>query len=257
VPYDSGKGHNLAIAFSRGGSKQKVADFHAYWKDNYVSSGIRVALNNATALSSDVEEAGLELVRLSDNTTHRVNVIFRHNGWGGWFAPASSEAQHDAAFAYNTISDAGTVDLGRDNAVWNQLHAKQTTIATSDERFKTEICTIPEELLDVWEDLKLRQFKWKSTVEKEGSNSARWHSGAIAQEVERVFKEHNLDVSRYSFFCRSESPDGKSEDSTYALRYTDMLVIEAAYQRRENKRLKERVTSLEDRLVKLEELLKK
>ncbi len=258
VPHDSGDGHNLAIAFTRGSSNNKVADFHAYWNGNYISSGIRVALNNADALSSDVTEAGLELVRLNNDSKKRVNVIFRHYGWGQCFAPASCEAEHDNAFAYGDgFSDSGTVDLGRDKAVWNQLYAKQPTIATSDERFKTEICTIPEELLDVWEDLKLRQFKWKSTVEKEGSNSARWHSGAIAQEVERVFKEHNLDVSRYSFFCRSESPDGKSEDSTYALRYTDMLVIEAAYQRRENKRLKERVMSLENRLAKLEELLKK
>jgi hypothetical protein len=162
-----------------------------------------------------------------------------------------------------------TLSCGNAQHLWTQVYANTTTISTSDERQKSFIETVPEEILDAWNDISWYQYKFKDSVEEKGE-SARVHTGIVAQRVNEVFKSHNLDITRHAFFCYDQWDETVDEETgkvteagdAYAIRYEEALCIEAAYQRRENTRMKARITELEQeneslksRLDKLEELV--
>lgn len=167
-------------------------------------------------------------------------------------------------FRSNDANDG--VKLGNGTYRWAQLYATTTTIATSDERKKTEIVSVPDNILDIWEGVNFCQFKMKKSVAEKGSENARIHNGAIAQSIDRLYKQHNIDISKYGLFCYDSwekvEPtyddvggilnDGVEAGDAYSLRYEEVLCMEAAYQRRENARLKKRVADLEERLAALE-----
>ena len=164
----------------------------------------------------------------------------------------------NACVYYSTTAMApditNVITLGDSGKVWKQLYAATTTISTSDERQKQQIEDIPDEVLDIWGEVEFKQFKFNDSVEEKGSENARIHMGVIAQQIKKVFEEHNLDPFKYGFFCYDEwdvHEDPKDENSPvirrengYAIRYEELLIIEAAYQRRKLKRLEELVQSL-------------
>ena len=143
---------------------------------------------------------------------------------------------------------------------------------TSDQRLKQQISEIDDKLLDAWEDVELSQFKYNDAVDEKG-DKARLHTGYVVQQIDKACKDHNVDISQYGLFCHEEYPEETEEveveqkdgtktkelkvkrkaDEHYSLRYTEALVVECAYLRRENSRLKENLASLEERLEKLEE----
>ena len=163
------------------------------------------------------------------------------------------------------------------NLYWNG----QAVQTSSDERLKTPMTAVPDDVLDGWEDVEWGAFKFLDAVEEKGA-SARFHVGLIAQAVDRVFLGKGLDVKRYGILCHDERPEVRhdiivtdreaytDEDGVFheavthnegrvdkavdlwMVRYTEALCMEAAYQRRENARLKKRVADLEERLAALE-----
>ena len=139
---------------------------------------------------------------------------------------------------------------------WNGT-AIQTT---SDQRLKQQISEIDDDLLTAWEDVSLVQFKYNDAVE-EKSDNARLHTGYVVQQIDEACKKHNIDVSKYGLYCHEEYAEETREveqaDGTkktevvrpanehYSLRYTEALIVECAYLRRENSRLKERLSKIE------------
>ena len=138
---------------------------------------------------------------------------------------------------------------------------------TSDQRYKQQISKIDNNLLDAWEDVTLVQFKYNDAVEEKGTK-ARLHTGYVVQQIDTACKSHNIDISEYGLYCHEEYPqeteevEVKQDDGTikketkvireasehYSLRYTETLVVECAYLRRENNRLKERLSKIENLL---------
>lgn len=159
-----------------------------------------------------------------------------------------------------------TVSLGNASAKWTEVFAAQGAINTSDERLKDNIASIPDAILDAWGEVGWYQFQMKDAMEKKGEN-ARLHSGVIAQRIASVFQSHGLDASRYGLFCHdewnaeyNEQDDGTSvlalpAGDAYAIRYTEALAMEAAYQRRRADRAETRITALERRLDEMEAVL--
>ena len=135
---------------------------------------------------------------------------------------------------------------------------------TSDQRLKQQINAIDDKLLDAWQDVNLVQFKYNDAVEEKGDN-ARLHTGYVVQQIDEACKSHNIDISEYGLYCHEEYPerteevevtqeDGTTTKETkvieeasehYSLRYTEALIVECAYLRRENSRLKERLSKIE------------
>lgn len=158
-----------------------------------------------------------------------------------------------------------TYSLGDSSRKWTAVYATNGTIQTSDERCKDYITSISDEMLDGWESVNWVQFKLKDAIEKKG-NKARLHTGVVAQQVKSIFADKSVNVDDYGFFCwdRWDSDpalvDGEGEvvmgaveaGDQYSIRYDEAFAIEAAYQRRENARLKKRIADLEDRLAALE-----
>ena len=134
----------------------------------------------------------------------------------------------------------------------------------SDQRLKQQIAQIDNALLDAWEDVEPVQFKYNDAVNEKGDN-ARLHTGYVVQQIDTACKSHNVDISEYGLYCHEEYPqeteevevnqdDGTIKKETkvireasehYSLRYTETLVVECAYLRRENNRLKERLSKIE------------
>ena len=170
-------------------------------------------------------------------------------------------------------ADYATFRPGQDNLIrlgsgerrWTQLYAKTSTISTSDERKKSSIVSIPDEVLDAWGSIDFIQYQFNDSVAEKGA-SARIHNGLIAQRVDEAFASRGLDASRYALFCHDAweaQPEKRDENGNvvnpaieagdeYSLRYEEALCMEAAYQRRRADRAEARISALEARLAALE-----
>ena len=190
-----------------------------------------------------------------------------------YYASSSSQPEAIVACVYNgsgvkqfTPITNGDILLGTSSTRWKEVWCTQSSInSSSDERIKTSIDSIPDEVLDAWESVEWLQYKFIEAAQEKGER-ARYHTGTIAQQVDRAFRARGLDVSAYGLFLH-DSWDAMPEEldsngnvsiparpagDEYGLRYVEALCMEAAYQRRENARLKKRVSDLEDRLAALE-----
>ena len=135
--------------------------------------------------------------------------------------------------------------------------AGQTVSTSSDERIKTPLTNVPESVLNAWEDVRWGEFKFLEDVSKKG-DSARLHTGLIAQAIDRVFKSKDLDACKYGILCHEEREATEDEPAVdlWMVRYTEALAMEAAYQRRKNRILEDRISELENQLASVMELLK-
>lgn len=179
-----------------------------------------------------------------------------------------------------------TKSCGQPEYRWTNVYAASGSINTSDEREKQDVTEYPDEVLDAWGEVELRQFLFKDAVAKKGE-AARIHAGVIAQQVMEAFEKHGLDATRYGLLCydkwEDEYEDVEVEDGPpvldadgnevtpakthterrlvtaagdrYGIRYSEALCIEAAYQRRCAYRLEARTEILEKRVEELRALI--
>ena len=157
--------------------------------------------------------------------------------------------------------------LGSASERWNVVYASTGSINTSDERMKNSISNIDDALLDAWEDIEYKTFKFNDSVE-EKNDAARYHSGVVAQAIGRKLSARGIEPAKYGFYCYDEWGDQYINDvvkktvdgerveekvkvlatkagNRYSIRYEELFSIEAAYMRRYTKRLEERISELE------------
>lgn len=207
----------------------------------------------------------------TEGTTEQVETEFQVGTWDS----GAGMAQVSANF-YPATSN--LFSLGVASRKWTEVFAQTGTINTSDERLKTSIESIPDEVLDAWGDVGWVQYKLKDSVKKKGPD-ARLHNGLIAQRIDAIFRSHGLNAADYGLFCYDkwdERYDDVSEvikeavldengneiepavikkviehteaGDAYSLRYEEALCMEAAYQRRRADRLEARIAALEEKL---------
>lgn len=136
-----------------------------------------------------------------------------------------------------------TKNLGDGSHRWKQLYAGTTTISTSDERLKQGIERVPTEVLEAWGEVEFYRYKFNDAVAEKGFETARYHTGMVAQRIESVFAAHGLNAFAYGLLCYDEW----QEDNRYALRYEECLCMEAAYQRYRADKIEARLAALEAR----------
>ena len=175
-------------------------------------------------------------------------------------------------FLHARTANADKVLIGKPDGTltWNG----QSIQTTSDQRYKQQISEIDDALLDAWEDVLPSQFKYNDAVNEKGDN-ARLHTGYVVQQINDACQKHNINISEYGLYCHEEYPerteevevtqdDGTTSKETkviepakehYSLRYTETLVVECAYLRRENARLKERLQLHDDYFSNIEKRL--
>ena len=118
---------------------------------------------------------------------------------------------------------------------------------SSDERIKTRLESVSDDVLDGWAGVEWGQFKLLESVKAKGEK-ARHHVGLVAQQVGRAFSGSGADILDYGILCYEQD----DLFDLWTVRYTEALCMEAAYMRRENDLLKKRVAGLEERLAALE-----
>lgn len=202
--------------------------------------------NSFAALSFDPGNGGVDFrdgqVRGTTNGSNAITMsIWTANGAVPTVKLAVEPAGVTRPGADNTYT------LGSASFRWSQLFAGTTTINTSDERSKTEIGPIPEEWLDAWGEVEWCRYKFKDAVAEKG-DAARWHTGLIAQRIRDVFLAHGIDALQIGILCFDAWEDGfdsatgdpiKAGDR-WGLRYDECFALEAAWTRREMKRLRPR-----------------
>lgn len=141
---------------------------------------------------------------------------------------------------------------------WSVVHAGTGSINTSDGREKTKPEAITDAVLDAWGDVSIIVYQWLNSVSEKGSE-ARWHFGAIAQQVRDAFIAHGVDGTKYGLLCydkwddQYEIKNGKSELVTpagdrWGLRPDQCAWLEAAYQRRRADRIESRLQKIEQHI---------
>lgn len=142
----------------------------------------------------------------------------------------------------------GISSLGRTQQRINNSYFAVAPTVTSDRRDKESISTIDDDILDAWETVNFKKYKMKLAVETKG-NSARWHFGVIAQEVEKAFSDKGLDARELGLLCFDEwqNTDGTME-SRYGIRYEEAYALECALLRRQQTEMGRKICELEKAL---------
>tara|TARA_Y100000361_G_scaffold125989_1_gene119727 strand:- start:644 stop:2107 length:1464 start_codon:yes stop_codon:yes gene_type:complete len=125
----------------------------------------------------------------------------QHNGAFRWYMDASLRYSWSKDYLYPELDD--SLDLGLSNKRWDDIYASSGTVNSSDETLKRDINALSEAEKAVALKIKglMRTFRWKSSYEKKGDD-ARYHTGVVAQQVEALFKEEGLDISKYAFWVK-------------------------------------------------------
>ena len=120
------------------------------------------------------------------------------------------------------------IDLGKSAARFDDIHATNGTIQTSDRNEKQDIEALSEAEQRVAVVCKglLRKFRWKSAVANKGDD-ARIHFGIIAQDLQAAFTAEGLDAGRYGMFINSTWTDEETgeERSRMGVRYSELLAF--------------------------------
>lgn len=162
---------------------------------------------------------------------------------------------------------ANTYYIGTGGLPWAGGFTQTAFTVTSDADYKSDPLLITDAILDAAAEVHLVQYQYLDRIEEKGPDGARWHFGAIAQRYVEAFERHGLDAHRFGFICYDEWADVPAvidEDtgdvitpaieagSRYGIRYEEMLVMEAALQRRRYDRLLEKHEKLSARIDALE-----
>ena len=95
-----------------------------------------------------------------------------------------------------------TIDLGSGTTRFDDVFATNGTIQTSDQNEKQDITSLTNAEITAAKAISklFKTFKWKDKVVSKG-DSARIHTGVIAQEVQSAMTDAGLDATKYAFWC--------------------------------------------------------
>lgn len=232
-------------------------------------------MNNDTINAGTIEYSEVEK---EDSGTVEYSTEIKHNIGDGktGIVLRSRSTNENSTFFPRTDN---IIDLGYGGNRWKNIYGATGAINTSDERVKSNIETISDDVFRAWERVNFNLFQFTDAVEHK-SSGARIHIGVIAQRINDSFAAEGLDAARYGLFCYDEWDDEyedfEVEDAAavydedgnqirpaqfhtekrlvckagnrYGIRYTEALCLEAAYQRRKADRLEARIAALEAKL---------
>jgi hypothetical protein len=136
-----------------------------------------------------------------------------------------------------------TIDLGDANSRFDDIFATNQTIQPSDQTMKQQIASLTDAEITAAKAISklFKTFKWNDSVEAKG-DSARKHTGHIAQEVQQAMTDAGLNAADYAFWCsntwweidgetygtQSEAPEGATERTRLGIRYPELLAFVGA-----------------------------
>ena len=237
------------LGFETGGAQRMRIDSDGHvmiaTTDNTVQTnsgtgngGIVLRNNNYIAVASD-GSAALELNRLASDGEI---ANFRKDGTTVGSIGTLSGGLHlvhtssGLFFGTNLVAPCDTdgtardnlVDLGNSSRRFNDIHATNGTIQTSDRNEKQDIEALSdaEQRVAVAAKGLLRKFRWKSSVADKGDD-ARIHFGIVAQDLQAAFEAEGLDAGRYAMFISTTWTDEETgeERTRMGVRYSELLAF--------------------------------
>lgn len=139
------------------------------------------------------------------------------------------------------------IDLGSSGARFDDIHATNSTIQTSDQNEKQNIASLTSAEITAAKSISklFKTFKWKDKVAAKG-DAARTHTGVIAQEVQAAMATAGLDATNYAFWCSDTwTNDDGSKQTRMGVRYPELLAFVGAA-------TEQRLADIENRLAALE-----
>ncbi|WP_253339389.1 tail fiber domain-containing protein [Sphingobium sp. OAS761] len=156
------------------------------------------------------------------------------------------EYQAITAFGAVTPSADNSFALGGGGARWSVVYAASGTISTSDARAKCDLADVDDALIDAWDAVRWRRFRFAEAVAAKGT-AARDHVGLVAQEVQAAIDARlGPDAAvRLGLLCHDAWDGAGAAGDRWGLRYEECLALEAAATRRALARLDARIAALE------------
>lgn len=184
-----------------------------------------------------------------------------------------------AGFTSTSSSVMGTItptttaafNLGSASLTWNNIYTQNAVTVVSDRNYKTDIGSIPDEVLDAWSKIKYSQWKMNAAVALKGEE-ARLHVGIVAQDIKETFEAEGLDATEYGILIHDswsaspaveykapvydeetdellepevEASPAREAGEIWMVRMEECLALEAALMRRTQERLEARLAALE------------
>ncbi|WP_312102175.1 tail fiber domain-containing protein [Lachnoclostridium sp.] len=112
-------------------------------------------------------------------------------------------------------SGTGSMDLGSTNNKWNTVWALNSTISTSDKKEKHDIENLDDRYIKLLSLLKPKRYKFNK------GESDRYHTGLIAQDVERALKKCGISSQEFACFIKYKQDNGYG----YGLRYEELISL--------------------------------
>ena len=193
-----------------------------------------------------------EILNFKSNST-KIGRIGYAQPYGGllYFATGNTSGYGVGVYHFSTSSHLqptthtganhdNAMDLGSTSARFDDVYATNGTIQTSDRNEKQDIQALTDAEQRAATACKglIRRFRWIDSVEEKGDD-ARYHFGAIAQDVEAAFIAEGLDAGDYGLFIRSTwweheghsyptaeaAPTGAVEKTRLGIRYNQLLAF--------------------------------
>jgi len=173
------------------------------WSGGYLNS--TVASDYVARFNRNTTDGDIIQIYKDNSSVGSIGVIVDHiviadgdtglkfdNGFDA-IVPASTTANRDNA-----------IDLGANTVRFDDIYATNGTIQTSDQNEKQSIQSLSASEIAVAKRISklFKTFKFNSAVEEKG-DSARTHTGIIAQDVQQAFADEGLDASNYALFISS------------------------------------------------------
>ena len=203
--------------------------------------GLEVHRGSSTGNWAEFFYGGSKKANLGYNVPYgsRFHIGFDTGSFGLQFYNFSSAMYIAPSNADGSNKD-NLVDLGSSGARFDDVYATNGSIQTSDRNEKQDIQELTDAETRVATACKglIRRYRWISSVEEKGDD-ARYHFGAIAQDVEAAFSAEGLDAGDYGLFIRNnwweydgasyptqeEAPTGAVEMTRLGIRYNQLFAF--------------------------------
>ncbi|APG63246.1 hypothetical protein LPB140_11120 [Sphingorhabdus lutea] len=244
--YSSGTGFNITSTGKVGiGTDSPAELLEVHGTSPYIVTNSNV-LNNRGGMkfkAGGVERGSVDFLAL----VGELKLTAGYANWGGrinFNTNGMDQMTIDANGGVYAARD-NQQNLGHAGARWASIFAGSGAINTSDENAKKHIGKIPDCWIDAWGDVQWQRYRFRG--------GKRWHAGLIAQRVFDAFAARGLDAFSTGLCCRDEIGDVDKDGETHyrwGLRYDECFAMEAVWQRREFRRLSEKLAAIENRLAK-------
>jgi hypothetical protein len=129
----------------------------------------------------------------------------------------------------------GLMNLGTQFIAWNNIYSVNGAVSISDKKLKENISyEVLDKYMNLYEKLQTVSYKFR------GDNHDRTHLGFIAQDIEKIAIEEEIDLNDLSLLCKEKisnifeiGDDDESTLSTFVVpdsdRYTNMGMITFTY----------------------------